>query len=520
MSRSAEGNPYASPEPVQGPSPQPAHVKAAKGQPDGLWVLFITEMWERFSYYGMRALLVFYLISKTSGENAGFGWDTAHASIYYGWYTFSVYLTPILGGWLADRFLGTHRSMLLGGWLIALGEFALAATELWGHNPAIETITLTTAPGPFLTFIGGLALIVVGTGMFKPCVSVMVGQLYGADDPRRDSGFTIFYMGINIGAFLSGVVAGTLGEMVGWHWGFFSAGVGMMLGLTVYLIFRPFYLEGIGLPPHHRPEHEEGYEPTPQQIEQARADEYERTRPITRVDWDRMAVILILSVFAVVFWAAFEQAGSSMNVFAKVRTDRTLPWLAGVLPVSWYDAISPFPATWYQSVNPAAIVVFAPIVAWIWIVLAKRGLQPSTPVKFGIGFLLMSVGFVAMVLGSLQAHSAGLAGPQWLLITYAVATLGELCLSPVGLSMVTKLSPARYTSMMMGLFFFFIALANLSAGYFASYSETFAERGEAGQGWLAGQADFFLILAVVPAIVGVVVLVLSPTIKRMMHGLS
>jgi len=501
----------------------PAQVKAARGQPSGLWVLFITEMWERFSYYGMRALLVLYLITKTTGgsagESPGFGWEIATANMFYGYYTFAVYLLPVVGGWLADRFLGTHRSMLLGGWIIALGEMTLAATEFWGHNAGIQSVTLTAAPGPFLTFMGGLLLLAIGTGFFKPCVSVMVGQLYGADDPRRDSGFTVFYMGINVGAFLAGVVAGTLGEKIGWHWGFLSAGVGMMLGLTVYQIFRPFYLKGIGLPPHHRPEHEESHQPTPEEIEQARVDEHERTRPLTSIDWDRMAVIVILSVFSVVFWAAFEQAGSSMNVFAQMRTDRTLPWLASILPASWYAQINPFPATWYQSVNPAAIVLFAPIVAWIWLRLARRGLQPSTPVKFGIGFLLMSAGYVAMIFGAQQAHFAGKAGPQWLLITYVVATWGELCLSPVGLSMVTKLSPARYTSMMMGLYFFFIALANLSAGYFASFSERFAERGEAGQGWLAGQADFFLILAVVPAIVGLVVLALAPTIKRMMHGL-
>ncbi len=511
MSRSHSSDASASAASTQG--------KAAKGQPKGLWVLFITEMWERFSYYGMRALLVLYLISKTSESNPGFGWEAAGASIFYGWYTFLVYLTPIFGGWLADRFLGTHRSMFVGGWIIAIGELALAATELWGHNTGIETVTISSDPGAFLTFMAGLVLIIIGTGLFKPCVSVMVGQLYAADDPRRDSGFTIFYMGINIGAFLSGVVAGTLGEKLGWHWGFFSAGIGMVLGLIVYSIFRPLYLKGIGLPPHHQVEHDEGHQPTAEQIEQAKADEYERTRPLTRVDWDRIGVILILSLFMVVFWAAFEQAGSSMNVFAKIRTARTLPWLSGILPEAWYDAVNPFPATWYQSVNPAAIVVFAPVFAWLWVRLDRRGLQPSTPVKFSLGLLLMSAGYVAMIFGALQAHAAGKAGPHWLLITYVVVTWGELCLSPVGLSMVTKLSPARYTSMMMGLFFFFIALANLSAGYFASFSESFARRGEAGEGWLAGQADFFLILAVVPGVVGLVVLALSPALKRMMHGL-
>lgn len=492
--------------------------KTPKGQPQGLWVLFITEMWERFSYYGMRALLVLYLITKTSGDNPGFGWNTQDASIFYGWYTGLVYLTPIFGGWIADKFLGTHRSMLIGGWIIAAGHFCLALTEVFGHGSA-EVVNFTTAPGSFLTFMGGLVLIIIGTGFFKPCVSVMVGQLYRADDPRRDSGFTIFYMGINVGAFLAGVVAGTLGEKVGWHWGFGAAGVGMVIGLLTYQFFRSKFLKGVGLPPHHVAEHDAGHEPTPEQLAQAQRDEYERTRPLTRVDWERMGVVMILAVFAIAFWVAFEQAGSSLNIFALDMTDRHMFGLQTLFPQGIQDWIHPFPATWYQSVNPAAIVLFAPVFAWLWIWLDRRGLQPSTPVKFAIGLMLLSLGYLVMVFGALEAHRNGLAGPQWLLVMYVMVTWGELCLSPVGLSMVTKLSPSRYTSMMMGLYFASFFIANLTAGYVASYAQRFVERGEAGQGLLAGQADFFLFLFIVPLAVGIVVLLLSPIIKKMMHGL-
>ena len=486
-----------------GDAPAVPRKKLSKGQPSGLWVLFITEMWERFSYYGMRACLVLYLVSTTSEWNAGFGWSEESASKLYGWYTGLVYLTPIAGGWLADRFLGTHRSMLIGGWIIAAGHFCLAFTEIFGHSAA-GAITFGSAPGPFLTFMTGLVLIIIGTGFFKPCVSVMVGQLYNEDDPRRDSGFTIFYMGINVGAFLSGVVAGTLGEKVGWHWGFGSAGVGMIAGLLVYQLYRPRFLKGIGLPPHHKPQHAADHEPTPEQIQQAEQDEYERTRPLTRVDWDRMAVIVILAGFAIAFWVAFEQAGSSLNLFAMNRTDRV---------VAGYE----FPATWYQSVNPAAIVLFAPLFAWLWLWLEKRGLQPSTPVKFAIGLMMLGLGYVVMIFAALQADAAGKAGPHWLLLMYTMVTWGELCLSPVGLSMVTKLSPSRYTSLMMGLYFASYFISNLTAGYLAAFSSKVA----AGEVFtlIGGQADFFLFLFAMPLLVGIIVLTLSPAIKKMMHGL-
>ena len=475
-------------------------------QPDGLWVLFITEMWERFSYYGMRALLVLYLISATSGDNPGFGWTESDAYKLYGWYTALVYLTPIFGGILADWFLGTHRSLVIGGWIIAAGHFCLALTELSGTGAA-AVITLDTAPAQFITFMAGLLLIIIGTGFFKPCAAAMVGQLYVQNDPRRDAGFTIFYMGINVGAFLSGVVAGTLGEKVGWHWGFGSAGVGMVLGIFIYQALRKRYLGDVGGPPKHRQETSEAAEAarTPEEIERDRVEEYERTRPLTNVDWNRMAVIAILATFGIAFWVAFEQAGTSLNVFALEKTDRVVG--------GWQ-----FPATWYQSVNPLAIVAFAPVFAWFWLWLDRRKRQPSTPVKFGIGLMLLSFGYIPMVIGALQADGPGLAGPQWLLFAYILHTWGELCLSPVGLSMVTKLSPVRYTSMMLGLYYGSYFISNLVAGYVASFSKEV----EAGNVFtlFGGQADFFLFLFALPCTVGLVVLVLSPMIKRMMHGVQ
>ncbi|MXW50763.1 MAG: peptide MFS transporter [Gammaproteobacteria bacterium] len=468
--------------------------------PKGLWLLFIAEMWERFSYYGMRALLVLYLISSTSAElaggaanlNPGFGWSEESAYLLYGIYTWAVYLTPIVGGWLADRFLGTHRSMIVGGWIIAAGHILLAGTELFGIT-AGAAVTLQTGPGALLCFVGGLALIVIGTGFFKPCVSVMVGQLYGPNDERRDGGFTIFYMGINVGALLAPLIAGTLGETVGWHWGFGSAAIGMILGITLYQAFRSRYLEGIGLPPKAEPKAVEEAAPRP---------------PLSRVEWQRIGVILVLAFVAnIAFWAAFEQAGSSMNVFAAQNTDRTL----------WGLLDTPFPATWYQSVNPAAIIIFAPVFAWLWVFLNHRGLNPSTPTKFALGLWLLGLAFLSMVFGAMDAQD-GLAAPHWLLITFVVYTWGELCLSPVGLSMVTKLAPVHLQSLMMGLWFFSFSLSNLLAGLVARYSVRL-ESGEATF-LIEGLPGFYLLLVVAPIATGFLIWFISPTLRRWMHGVQ
>ncbi len=531
--------------------------------PKGLWVLFITEMWERFSYYGMRALLVLYLTATTAqmidedtvNTNPGFGWTKEDAYLLYGVYTFMVYLTSIFGGIAADRLLGTHRSMLVGGWIIALGHITLATTELFSIVPG-QPVLMGSSPGSLVTFLLGLTLIIIGTGFFKPCVSVMVGQLYGDNDPRRDSGFTIFYMGINLGAFFSPLVAGYLGEKIGWHWGFGSAAVGMIAGLLFYQFFRPRILGAIGDPPSREPS--KGNKaaiiamvallaipliPLTLFITGSLAPVVNVWNSLTgflgdvglpiviitlliagiglflsmqpKGERSPLAVIFVLAFFGnIFFWSAFEQAGSSLNIFAKESTD-----------LSVYGLLDDgFPASWFQSVNPLVILLFAPIFSWLWIWLDRRNANPSTPMKFAIGLWLLGLGFGAMVLGSFESGNGGLAGPHWLLITYLVMTWGELCLSPVGLSMVTKLSPKRLQSLMMGLWFFSLALSNLAAGLVARFSIKFIPGDDgtpAEQTFIIdGLPGFFLMLVIAPICAGIIVAIISPILRRMMHGIK
>lgn len=467
-------------------------------QPPGIWVIFITEMWERFSYYGMRALLVLYLIAGTDAvtpagvANAGFGWSEEAAYLLYGIYTWAVYLTPILGGLLADRLLGTHRSLVIGGWIIATGHVLLALSE-WLDSGAGGVVTLESGAPELFCFMAGLALIVVGTGFFKPCAAVMVGQLYKPEDPRRDAGFTIYYLGINLGAVLAPLVAGTLGETVGWHWGFGAAAVGMVIGILGYQRLRPRYLADVGLPPAR----------TATQTSLATA----LSTALDSRAWDRIRVILVLAfVGNIAFWTAFEQAGSSMNVFASEHTDRTL----------WGLLAQPFPASWFQAVNPATVVLFAPLFALLWPWLARHGRDPSAPMKFAIGLWLLGLAFLAMVFAAFETGNGGLAGAHWLLITYVVYTWGELCLSPVGLSMVTKLAPLHLQALLMGLWYFSMSLSNLLAGLVA-HGSVALERGE----WtflIPGLPGFYLALAVVPILIGFFIFLISPTLRRWMHG--
>ena len=478
---------------------------ATQSHPKGLWVLFITEMWERFSYYGMRALLVLYLVANSDEINAGFVWEEAEAYKLYGFYTSAVYLTPLLGGYLADKFLGTHRSMLIGGWIIAAGHITLAFTELFGFE-AGRAVGMDNGAGAYLCFMAGLALIVIGTGFFKPCVSVMVGQLYEDDDPRRDGGFVYFYMGINVGAALSGLVAGTLGEKVGWHWGFGSAAVGMLAGMAVYQWLRPKYLKGIGLPPNQELKPES--EMTPEELEEKRAHEHEQTRALTSVDFQRMIVICILAFAGnIFFWSAFEQAGTSLNVFAAKSTDLTL----------WGLVDGGFPATWYQSVNPVVIVLFAPLFTMLWAYLDRTGKNPTTPMKFSWGLYILGLSFLAMVFGSMEAQDGGKAGAHWLLICYVGVTWGELCLSPIGLSMVTKLAPKRYTALFMGLWFLSFSLSNLFGGFLAAFSTGFKEGTDTFI--IPGLPGFFLLLVILPIGMGVVLMFARKQLSKMMHGI-
>ena len=615
-------------------------------QPPGLWVLFITEMWERFSYYGMRALFVLFLIASvdqflpaelgssgdqttnsavlevvaqqlkttpdqldlttsldgfsfdkdaatafasalterfnvpfsdaggalseattvgelveyamTQGEgvenlNPGFGWQRDQAYTLYGVYTFMVYLTSIFGGMVADRLLGTHRSMIFGGWIIALGHIVLAMMALFPYSLG-TVVSDSHGYGALMCFLIGCTLIIIGTGFFKPCVSVMVGQLYGKNDPRRDSGFTLFYMGINLGAFFAPLVAGYLGEKIGWHWGFGSAAVGMLIGLFFYQTSRGRYLGTIGAAPAGPLSASDrklvtialvvlvGIPVLPLLIFATGGlgwvtqqwGSFTNAVGLTGMtlliigvvlfgaiaflfgqpseDRGPLAVILILAFIGnIFFWTAFEQAGSSMNVFAKEQTDLTL----------WGLIKGGIPASFFQSVNPLTILIFGPVFSWLWIFLERKKKDPSTPMKFAIGLWLLGLAFVAMVFGAIDARD-GLAGAHWLLITYMIYTWGELCLSPVGLSMVTKLAPARLQSLMMGLWFFTFALSNLLAGLVARFSEKFVPETPGGEAELSflipGLPGFYLMLVVFPIAAGVLIAVMTPVLKRMMQG--
>jgi POT family proton-dependent oligopeptide transporter len=444
-------------------------------QPPGLFLLAGVEMWERFSYYGMRAFLVFFL---TSG--AGFGWSKTDANTLYGWYTGLVYLTPLLGGYLADRVLGTHRAMLIGSFVISFGHFALAV------------------PGK-VTFFLGLALIILGTGFHKSNISTMVGQLYGPGDARRDSAFTIFHMGINVGAMLGPLVCGGLAESprFGWHWGFASAGVCMVIGTVVYIALKRRLLGKIGDVPAAK---------APRDVSESTSSAkapVAPNAPLTALEKDRILAIVILAIFNIFFWAAYEQTGTSMNFFARERTD---------LEVFGFTLA----ASSFQSINPIAILIFAPVFALLWPWLEARGRNPSTPTKFAIGITFVSLGFVIMVMAAQMSEGGHKVSPLWLVSAYVLHTWGELCLYPISLSMVTKLAPQKYQSLLMGVWFGSFFICNLAAGAFAGQLEKI----ESGQVFrlFGGQADFFLILVIVPAIAALVLMLIRRRITGLMHG--
>jgi len=446
-----------------------------KKQPPGLPLLFLTEMWERFSYYGMRALLILYLIDTATG---GFGWTQEKASRFYGWYTGLVYLTPILGGWLADRYLGTARSLIIGGIIISLGHFTMAADT-------------------HFTFFAGLVLIIVGTGFFKANVSTLVGQLYGDRDPRRDAGFTIFYIGINAGAFFGPLVCGWLAAnpRFGWSYGFGAAGVGMALGVTCFLLLRQKYLGDTGMVPMGQTRMADGRQAL---------DE-----PLTKEEKDRVVAIIIVVIFVAFFWLAFEQAGSSLNVFAQQKTQRAVGgWLSRIVPNG------EIPAAWFQSVGPFFILTLAPVFAMLWNRLGAR--QPSTPVKMTWGLFFLGLGFVVIAAGAWLAGANGLASPVYLIALYFLHTCGELMVSPVGLSFVTKVAPWKIASMMMGVWFLSNFTANLVGGYIAGTVQKVA-RGEVFT-LLGGQADFFLIFVMTSFAACILLLILTPMLNRLIHG--
>ena len=483
------------------------------GHPKGLFVCFATEMWERFSYYGMRALLILYLTKH---------WEFSDSTSYliYGAYTSLVYIMPVFGGMLADQILGSKKAVTYGAILLVFGHLGMTVES----NEQI--------------FYLSLALIVSGVGFLKPNISTMVGALYEEGDPRRDSGFTIFYMGINIGAFTATLLCGYLGEEIGWAWGFGAAGIGMLVGLIIFL-WGQKYLEGLAEPPSEKYKEKKvgiTFEnwayisgivmvlttwflvQNSQLVGQLlggfgfifigawliyalfRCDPEER---------DRLIVVGILILFSLIFWALFEQAGSSLNILTDRGVDRVI--------FGWE-----VPASMFQSLNAGFIFTIAPLFALLWIALAKRNMEPSTPIKFSIGIVFVGLGFLALVYG--MKSSDGLqTGVMWIILIYLLHTLGELCLSPVGLSSVTKLSPQRIVGFMMGMWFFASAAGNYVAGLIARATSS-ESSGVSGEVYNLAQKQSFIDVYTDVGLMaigcGIILALITPLLKKLMHGSS
>lgn len=503
--------------------------KAFFGHPIGLSTLFASEMWERFSYYGMRALLVLFLTATFA--SGGFEMAELDAFTIYGIFTGLVYVTPILGGMLADKVLGQRKSIYIGGLTMAIGQFLLSASAwLYGSDASMELRQTI--------FYAGLGILITGNGFFKPNISTMVGELYDNNDPRKDGGFTIFYMGINLGAFFSPLVAGKLGEQVAWQYGFLAAGIGMVLG-TIWFFVRSHTLGHIGMPPKVKAERVRlaikdwfsilvyvvsvvgvifaiilGWGAMPSIVSTViiytlaigaslflAASIFRGTTGKT--EWSRVGVILILAVFNIFFWSGFEQAGTTFNIFARDNTQRMIG--------NWE-----IPATWFQSINAFYIVAFAPLFSMLWVKLDKMKLNPNTPLKFSFGMALLAAGFVVMAMAytrSTGGEQIRLVSPLWLAMVYMLHTFGELCLSPIGLSMVTKLSPPKLVSTMMGIW-----MGSFAAGNFvASQMKAISLKLETAFGI---EIQVFWMIAIQSAIIALILLVLSPWLKRMMHGIK
>ena len=430
------------------------------GHPAGLYVLFFTEMWERFSYYGMRAILVLYLVAESTPDsiNPGLNWETGAALSLYGTYTMLVYVASIPGGWIADNILGQKKSVLYGGVLLVLGHSILAVEEMWA-------------------FYSGLGLIIAGVGMLKPNISSMVGGLYAQGDVRRDKGFIIFYIGINVGAFLSSLIVGYVGETYGWHYGFGLAGIGMTLGLIQYL-YGQKYLSQVG-----------------DFIGDNKSEEGKDVlkKPLTSIEKDRLVVLFLSFILVIVFWGAFEQAGGLMNIYASEKTDRLLMgWLV--------------PASWFQSLNAMFIIFLGTTVAMYW---AKRKLKnqlSSSLFKMIIGLIIMGTGFFFMSAAATQYETDGSSAMYWLVLAYLFHTIGELCISPVALSFITKLAPLKYASLTMGVYFAMTGFGNKLAGWL----------GEASQSM--GEFTIFTGIAIFCVVFGCIVLLFRTKLEKLTHG--
>lgn len=485
------------------------------GHPRGLATLFFTEMWERFSYYGMRALLMLFMTTAvTSGDNPGLGMDVAKAGAIYGLYTSMVYLLALPGGWVADNIWGQKRAVFVGGCIIAAGHFSLAFPSM-------------------TTFYLGLALIVIGTGLLKPNISTIVGDLYPEGGARRDAGFSVYYMGINLGAFLGPTFCSFFGEGYDWHLGFSLAGIGMVAGVIQYR-FGAKYLAGAGdLKIDASPEvlakrnrmflsvfaavvaliaigvwlAVRGIVPvTLQQVATAIGSSIVVLAILyfaylligggyDRQEKQHLLVIFWIFILAAIFWSGFEQAGSSMNLFAFDLTNRHV--------LGWE-----MPAGWLQNINPIFIILFAPVFGALWVWLAKRNANPSIPAKFALGLIALAAGFFVLAWGGANASAANKVSMAWLIVTYFFHTVGELCLSPVGLSSITKLSPRDRVGQMMGIWFVATALGNLFAGLMAGQLKDLTP------------SALFTNVAMMTGIAGILALLLSPLVKRLIKGID
>lgn len=432
-----------------------------KGHPAGLYLLFATEMWERFSFYSLKALFVLYLTSALM-------LDKQEASAHFGTLMSLIFLSPLIGGYIADRWIGQRSAIIIGGILMAAGQFAMG--------------------GGSMTYVFiAMGLIVAGNGFFKPNISSIVGELYEKNDPRRDGGFTIFYMGINLGSLLAGFIAGTLAEKVGWGWGFASAGIGMLIGLALFLWGQNKYLQGKGLAPRRY----------------AAQQKEEKTKsidaPLTKNEKQRIAVIFIMAFFSIFFWTVFEQKGAALNLIAKENLDRVITIFGHSFEI---------PATWFQSVNPFFIILLAPLFSKTWIMLGKIGKDPSIPAKFMIAFWFIALGYGLLLTASIGLSGADKIGMLWLIGAYLLFTMGELCLSPVGLSMVTKLSPPKFISLLMGTWFLANAAAGKLAGFYSGLLDSMT------------LSQFFTWPTLTPIAASLLLLLLIKPINRWMHGVK
>ncbi|MBT7850307.1 MAG: peptide MFS transporter [Flavobacteriaceae bacterium] len=440
------------------------------GHPSGLYVLFFVEMWERFSYYGMRAILTLFLAAPIimGDPQSGYGWSNVETLSFYGTYTMFVYLTSIPGGWIADKFIGQKKAVMLGGLLLCFGHGILAVDAQWA-------------------FFTGLVLIVLGVGFLKPNISTMVGGLYKPGDGKRDIGFYIFYMGINVGAFLGALIVGAIAAKYGWHYGFGLAGIGMAFGQVIYMLGLK-HLEGVG--------DFIGAQDSP--------DKELLNKPLSKVERDRMLVMFLSFLIIIVFWGAFEQAGGLMSLYTEQKTDRLLSF---TLPIIGNE----IPAAVFQSINAFFIIILATFIGRFWFRWAKKGKESSSLFKMAIGLIIMAFGFFFMSKASTEVVMEGdnvveKSAMVWLVLAYLFHTIGELCASPVALSFITKLAPVKYAAFMMGAYFAATGLGNKVAGFVGSLSEG------------AGEFQVFTGIAIFCILFGVLILAILKPLKRLTHG--